>query len=270
MISPCVRDAVEPITAVTYDWLAAEVASSSDPANVNAILNDYSAAIQGLEGGFKHPNNFTWNKHDGHMGRLEQDYDEFIGSSPEKAEFNKLAARIVFYSFMEISGRFRNQCYAEAKDSEDYLKKRRKAVGVSISNMVRNRLTDLIPMGGDFTDARISAEGLKPKVLHVIGRSDDAIERFCGWFAEDKDSRSPDYHPGQEMICEQYRWLNLAIDSLILITKCKDGRLPEVPFMEPRSISEQSGQLWHPFREPIDWAKVMATNPPPFQRKSFA
>lgn len=258
MISHQVRGAGEQISAVIYDWLTAEFVSSSDPADVNAPLDNYQAAREGLAGGFDHKTNFTWGKHNGHMARLDIDFEALASAEPKDAGFDKFAAKLVFDALMEISGTYRNQCYAEAESQEDYMERRRQIIGISIGETVRNRLIDLVPMDGGFAEARISIGTIGKEKDETIDAGTRSIKELVRIMTDQEDPA----RGAQEMFKAQYVWLKLAVDSLILITKCKDGELAGVPFLEPRSIGEQSGKVWYPFREPLNWAEVMAANPP--------
>jgi hypothetical protein len=60
------------------------------------------------------------------------------------------------------------------------------------------------------------------------------------------------------MMDAQRLWLDLTVDSIVLTAKLKSGDLGAVPFWEPISIGEQTGSLYYPLREPVDWASVMA------------
>lgn len=257
MISPQVRGAVEPISGAIYDWLAAEVASSSDPNDVNTILDDYETAIEGLKGGFDAEKNFTWKKHRGHMDRLPIDFENLASTPPEDSAFDWFAGKVIFDGLMEISGTFRNQCYVEGISPEDYMERRQKIVSISVGNTVGHRLIDLVPMDGGFDDARISLEGMSKRLEDVIDVGSGVIKNLINIMTLGEDTTSA----AAEMVAGQYEWLKFTVDSLILVTKLKHGKLATVPFLEPRSISEQSGKLWYPLAEPIDWAAIMSTNP---------
>jgi hypothetical protein len=192
MISPQIKEFVNPVSDVIYDWLAAEVASSSDPTDVNAPLDDYKKAVEGLEGGFDHKSNVTWKKHSGHSDRLIADFNNLASSSPQEKYFDKFAAKLEFDDLIEVSGTYRNQCYAEASSQEDYLRRRRQVIGISIKNVVKNCLTDLIPMNGDFTDARISIEGLAKRKDETIQAGDRVIENLINIMSKTKERRTED------------------------------------------------------------------------------
>lgn len=254
MISSRVRDSAEPITSVIYDWLAAEIETSGTPGDVNAVLDEYDLAVGSLA---RHSGSFTEGKHGGHMDRLRSDIGNLALFVPEDEDFDGFAVKLPFDALMEVSGSYRNQCYADAVSQEDYLEKRRGVIGISIGNTVRNRLTDLVPMYGGFADARISLESLSKQADETISLADDAIRNFADKMAEPADRKAA----SREMATAQYAWLRLVMDSIILIAKIRDGDLAKVPFWEPRSISEQSGELWYPLREPVNWTEVMAAYP---------
>jgi hypothetical protein len=258
MISPNLREPAEKISSVIYDWLSAEVASSSQPDDVNSVLDDYDKAIEGLEGGFEHKYNFTWNKHSGHMDRLTADYNNLASVTPEDQIFNQLSAKFIFDGLMEVSGGYRNQCYAEAESQEDYTERRQNVIGVNIANIVKNCLNDLIPYGAGLSEARISIEGLEAKKDAAIKTGSTAIKKLVSIMTLKEDAE----RGAHEMINAQYSWLKLSVDSLVLVAKCKEGNLAKIPFLEPRSIGEQSGKIWYPFQTPLDWMDVMSANPP--------
>jgi len=258
MISPNLREPAEKISSVIYDWLAAEVASSSQPDDVNSVLDDYDKAIEGLKGGFEHKYNFTWKKHSGHMDRLTADYNNLASITPEDKVFDHFAAKLIFDGLMEVSGCFRNQCYAEAKSQEDYIERRQNVIGISVENTVKYRLNDLIHYTDGLSDARISIEGLEKRKDDAIEIGSTSIKKLVSIMTLKEDPE----RGAHEMVGAQYSWLKLSVDSLVLVAKCKGGELAKVPFLEPRSIGEQSGKIWYPFQEPLNWAEVMAANPP--------
>jgi hypothetical protein len=75
-----------------------------------------------------------------------------------------------------------------------------------------------------------------------------------------QDLGQPGSRSAQEMMDAQRQWLDFTIDSIVLAAKLKRGDLGAVPFWEPISITEQTGSLYYPLREPIGWAEVMGTN----------
>ncbi len=262
MISGKLQPSSEAISEAVYDWLEAEVATSSNPEDVNAVLNDYTSAIAGLHGGFEHPKNFTWNKAQSHISRLNSDFEIFADTLPNDKYYDKIAAKIIFDGLMQVSGSYRNQCYVEARDAEDYIERRQKAIGLNIANTVRNRLIDLVPQSGDFSSAKISVESLGERVKQVSQLGETAVKRLCSRAALGYDFGTPGSRSAQEMISAQYNWLNFALDSLILVAKYKDGDIAAVPFLEPISITEQSGSLYYPLAAPVNWAEVLAADKP--------
>lgn len=258
MLSEELRQPSEAISTAIYDWLAAEVETSSQSGDVNEVLNDYSRARAGLRGGFDHKDNFPWQKVQAHANRLALDMEAFATTPPSDNYFDKIASKIVFDGLMEVSGTYRIQCYFQATDPENYLERRRQVVGIDIGMSAVDRLVALVPSNGDFSASKITPESLAARSKEVAELGITAVKRVCSRAALEYDLGVPHSRSVEEMASAQYHWLNFSLDALLLIAKQKDGDLAAVPFLEPRSITEQSGQLHYPLAAPVNWAELLA------------
>jgi hypothetical protein len=256
------EDAAANISSVVYDWLEAEVRTSSKPADVNAVLDDYTKAIAGLRGGFDHPYNFVWNKLNSHISRLEGWVSDLgTETSPKDIDFDKFAVKVTFGGLMQVSGSYRGQCYVEARGVEDYLERRARVINVNLTEVVMNTLTRRLPENGQFAEASIDLEELDHRRETVSNLGERAVKVMCNRVVMGQDLGQPGSRSAQEMMDAQRLWLDLTVDSIVLTAKLKSGDLGAVPFWEPISIGEQTGSLYYPLREPVDWAEVMSTNP---------
>lgn len=268
-------ETAETIAVVLTDWLRAEVESSSEADDVNSYLNDYEAAMRGLRGGPEHPENWAQIKTRSHTLRLSADIPAFCEMAPDDPDFDIAGAKVGFDALMQVSGAYRNYCYVCARDGLDYMVRRRQAAGGSVPHAVRMRIEELVPLDSDLEGARISQEQLRRTADKVMNLGSAAIERLCEIMAVDEEETTPEqtilgrshqtHEAAQLMIGAQANWLNLAIDSVLLIAKLRAGKLETVPFMLPTSIRNQPQpfQLKYPFRDKIDWAKVLAETPKP-------
>jgi len=253
------EDTAANISTVIYDWLEAEVETSSRSDDVNIVLDDYNKAIQGLRGGFDHPLNFPWHKFNSHTDQLSGWLKNLRNEvTPDDKDFDKFAVKVIFRGLMQVSGSYRCQCYVEARGPEDYLERRKRVTGINMTEVVMGNLSKRLPESGQFEDATIDLEALERRRSAVTELGERAVKVMCNRVLMGQDLGQPGSRSAQEMMEAQKQWLDLTVDSIILAAKLKEGDLGAVPFWEPISISEQSGSLYYPFREPVNWAEVIA------------
>ncbi|MGH7157168.1 MAG: hypothetical protein ACREGG_03610 [Candidatus Saccharimonadales bacterium] len=252
------EDTTANISTSIYDWLETEVMTSSRQGDVNEVLNDYTQAIQGLRGGFDHPKNFAWNKLNSHISRLEGWLRDYSEVSPEDKDFDTFASRITFGGLMQISGSYRDQCYIEAKSAEEYLERRQRVTGINLTNAIRNRLSDRLGDSVDFANVQIDIEELSRSFRKVSDLGTRAVKAMCSRAVIGYDFGQPDSRSAREMMVAQSHWLDYTVDSILVTAKLKQGDLGAVPFWEPISITEQSGSIYYPLRNPVNWPEVMA------------
>lgn len=247
------------LTRAFSDWLDGEVISSGE--GVNAVLNNYDLATEGIRGGAEHPNNFAAQKSAGHLNRLPIWWTGFAETPLDDKDYDYVTARIGFAALMEVSGGWRIQCYLKSKTATEYLRRRNaKPAGIPIQKAVTDRLWQLLPDSGNFAEADLSFRDLHEQTKKVANLSELAIKTMCHEaqdFAQQTRVRYKNV-PIQQMLGNQYNWLTLAVDSVVLAAKDRGGDLAAVPFLEPRSISEESGKTHYPLAAPVNWAEVLA------------
>lgn len=229
-------DAGEAISNAFYNWLDYEVASSSMDKNI--YLDEYDEAIAGLKGGLDHPTNYTWPKLQSHLNRLPIWFEGFRLTNPEDDEFDYQAARLTFAGLMQISGSYRNQCYVQSKDQDDYLNRRTAAIGFNIYRFVDQRIRYRLPYySDDLAETNIGIEDLNEQMKAVSKAGEFAVKRLCKRVEMGYDLQAEDSISALYMEAAQRMWLKFATDSVLLAAKIRDGDLAGVPFLEPKSIS---------------------------------
>jgi hypothetical protein len=247
-----VSSVAKEVSGVYLNWLRAEVASSH--VERNKILDEYDDAVEGLRGGWEHPKNFTARKAESHTDRLAPWYEAFSLVPDDDYQ----ASRIIFAGLMQLSGNYRNQCYVEATDSEDYLNRRSLGVGIDLAQSAKERMRIYLPESAEFDKTQLSIESLDARRQEVerIGMSSvrTIVSRVKGGY----DLGLPDSTSVREAKIAQYTWAGFTTDALTLVAKLRGGSLEAVPFLEPRSITDQSGTIYYPFHEPVDWTEALA------------
>ena len=241
----------EVVTEVYMDWLRAEVESSH--VERNKILDDYDDAIEGLKGGWDHPKNFSARKVEGHIDRLGPWFEAFTMAEDDDYQ----AARIIFAGLMQVSGSYRNQSYVEAQNSSDYLAMRQNVIGINLENAVSTRLRTFLPSTANFSSARITLEDLNRRRQEAEAIGLRAVKAMCVRVVLGLDLHKKDSRAAREAQNAQYNWATFTTDALTYVAK-KRGSIADVPFLEPRSITDQSGTIRYPFKETINWTEVLA------------
>lgn len=240
------------ISSTFYDWLKAEVDSSG--IERNKILDNYDGAVEGLRGGWNHPKNFIARKVESHLARLPLWFEAFSLDPSDDYQ----AARLVLAGLMQVSGSYRSQCYVEAQSKEDYLHRRKKAVGYEISQTIHEHLRTHLPSTGNFAKADISLDSLNEDRIEVERVGLQAVRALCARTQYGYDLGQEGSRSAREMLDAQHHWLNFATGCLTLVAKERDGNLAAVPFLEPRSITDQSGKLYYALASPVDWEQALA------------
>jgi|SRR3989344_1795495 len=216
-------------------WLQDEIRSSSDPTNRNRYLNDFETAIRGLKGGWDHPDNYSAIKLRSHLDRLPFWFESFTQDPAN----DFLSARIVFAALMQVSGSYRNQCYLQAQDAEDYIKKRlSKPIGTNLDHLIERRISQLLPVSREFAEAGITIDSLDVQREAVSRIGESAVKRMCSRTKIGYDFGQQDSTSVREMIVAQSNWATFAIDAVTLAAKIRGGKLVAVPFLEAKSISD--------------------------------
>ena len=227
------------IAEVLDGWLNAEVRSSGVD---NTYLDDYKTAIEGLKGGYGHPKNFTAGKHESHVHiRLPQAWETFVMTlEPDTPEESRdyQSAWLLFTPLMQVSGTYRNQCYMEASNANDYLTRRMsRPTALDMRQVVSDRLRVWLPEPDNFADATITTEVLGRQLKLVSEAGSKAVKIVCARAAMKYDFGSEHSRSALAMIGAQSEWASFATDCVVLAAKIRNGELAKVPFLEPKSIS---------------------------------
>ena len=244
--------AAEKVTEVIESWLVAEVKSSST--GVNEYLNDFDEMVRRLQLGYNNDNNWAAEKCKSHSSRLPKWWQAY----EDDPSNDFAAARIGFGGLMQISGAYRDQCYIRAQNYTDYLAKRESAVSIDVEEVVARQLRTHLPKSGDFRTANIDLHLLETNMERTITLGEAAVKYLCDMALFGYDIGYDNSPSASEMDHAQAIWLAFVTDSIALAAKQRGGELAAVPFLEPISITNQSGSTHYPLREPVDWPAVLA------------
>ena len=228
------------IAGVFDNWLHDEVRSSHT--EVNSYLDEYDTAIKGLKGGWANPQNFTARKHESHVHiRLPQAWKTYNMTLQPDTPHNQReyqSAWLMFTPLMQISGTYRNQCYMEATDAEDYLRRRMsRPSALDMRKTVDDRLRIWLPEENNFKEAKINLEDLGRELQVASELGTRAVKRVCARAAIGYDFGQEGSRSAHEMIEAQHAWASFATDCVVFAAKLRGGKLETVPFLEPKSIS---------------------------------
>jgi hypothetical protein len=255
-------ETAQTIADMTLDWLKAEVDVSSREYDRNQPLNELKNARASLYLGYDNPSNSIANKSQGHLTRLRTSWWEGYTMSLDPDFDNHYqrdfqAAKLIFAGLMEVSGTYRDQCYVQARSQEDYQQLRNGAIGIDINQVVLERVERRLPADGDLGMSLLELSDLdfSREVSMDIGGL--AVKMFC-----DRAERRLDFNKRRSesvrlMKIAQKHWLNFVVDGVLYTAKRHDGVLAAVPFLEPISITDQSGKLYYPLAEPVNWQKEL-------------
>lgn len=248
-----IKKSSETISKAIYDWLAAEVESSGTSRNM--YLDDFESARTGLLDGWDHPNNTPARKTESHLDRLPLWWEAYSFDPLDDYQ----SAKITFAGLMLVSGNYRAQCYIEAVDGQDYITKRSKVIGIDAQQVVTHRLMDILPKNGSFKNADVSLENLDKERQYVAKFGEAATRAMCMRTRLGYDLGIPDSSSARRMMDTQHEWLRFSVDNIALAAKFREGELEAVPFLEPISITDQSGET-HLALDPTfnGWSNVLA------------
>jgi hypothetical protein len=227
------------ISNAFYGWLSAEVKSSGID---NTYLDDYTEARRRLALGYNTDENWSAEKQESHLNRLEKIWwPPFV----EQPQDDEQSANIEFSSLMFVSGAYRIQCYVQSQTPEEYDARRGKAIGINMRQVVVEHLANILPPSGNFSHANIvlqsrntgetTLEDRKQAIVSEIGET--TVKNVCERLYSGKDLGLQDSPSVQEMLKAQKGWIEFATDSVALAAKMRRGELAAVPFLEPKSTS---------------------------------
>lgn len=261
-MNPIHKKQAEDIAVGIYQWLNAEVQSSSQ--GTNSYLNDFDEIRKLMILGYEHPQNITSKKNESHMDRLPVWWQGFEMLSPGEEGYDYQAARITFAGLVFISGAYRHQSYLQAVNAEDYLKKRSLVLGVNPTKPVADAFAAVVPETSGLEQANVNLESLtelKDKVARIgdmaikntyhrleygytTGRSDlDGINAIVEEYQELGKSDSASV---KELVAAQRNWLYFLATKIIFDAKVRGGELKAVPFLDATSISKDP-KVYYPF-----------------------
>ncbi len=248
--------AVETVAAGIEYWLMKEVGSSV--VGRNKVLDDFQDWHHSLLLDYDDPGNVNARKNKNHYSQLinwtnglVEYYDDF---RPDQIDY--ALARQMFRAQMYLSGLFRVSCFMKATDQEDYYQRRLEITRSSIDvdpkiEISRSlyRLYDYIPdeaaiFPPALTLPELTSRTLKlndeqqayVRELHISGRNDIGQE----------ESSTLDAIANMEN-----KWIGHLVDYISFIASERGGQLSAVPFLEPKSISEDP-QPYYPFAPTSD------------------
>jgi len=239
-----VREAGQVVSTAFGNWLRAEIISSG--VERNQELDRYDKMVAGLKLGYEDEKNLSVQKHRSHVfNRMPVWWEAFITTPPNHPKYDEMAAQIGFNALMQVSGTWRMQCYEQAADAEDYLRRRQsQPMGFDPTAAVTDRLATHLSAGtwedtADFQKENnyIDINKLDHRRQRAIRVGDRAVRTICERVAVDLgQERSKSV---REMLDAQYNWITLTADYVTLLAKVKDGDLMAVPLLEPKSISAE-------------------------------
>jgi|SRR3989344_3783001 len=254
-MSAGIRDSAEKISQSFYDWLKAEVVTSGE--SRNRYLDNFDEVRRRMALPYDDDDNWNSQKDKSHQQRLPGWLQTYELSSAGDSEAEFCSARVLFAPLMSISGAYRSECYLKAQDQEEYIKLRSQAIGVDLEQTAFYHLRENMP-DGNFSKAELSIEALKNRFYQTYSKGEARIREMndgllIGYGIGESNSKSV-----QEMHRTQYDHTRLAIDCLIMAAKLRKGDVKAAPFLEPVSISDQSGKTHYPLKSPVNWAEVLA------------
>jgi|GEM_PF-5312164 len=242
--SPEVSQISDALTA----WFDGEIKSSM--ASRNAILDNFATWHQWLKMPLTNPSNGNYRRPSGHTDRLRVFTDQGFVRRPWD---DQVFARQIFCAQMFVSGLFRNECMLLSSNQEEYLKRRggTNPVGISIAQVVGNRLRQLKDAGKNpafqLTTKPTITFGDLAERTHFMNNRMPRVLQLLHTYGADEVSR--EQSPTVTMLREtQKDWISLATDYILYAAQTREGGLADVPFWEPKSISEDP-QIYYPFRE---------------------
>jgi len=238
-------DISEQVSNTLNQWLTEEIVNSDE--GRNAFLSDYQDRRNDLFKPFNDTSNFQAQKAKSHYNRLIQWVSPYKESDFRTNDW--FAARLTFACLMNISGSYRKQCFFEAADESDYLKRRyEQPVGIDTGEVVAGELDpDKLHT--------ISAMGEDERLDYIIERSlrtnDESLDLhnlIHTWAAAHQKPEgslaSAEDEPVIAMKEAQKLWTGLAAAHIVVAASFRDEDYARVPFLEPRSITDVAGVIY--------------------------
>lgn len=220
-------------------WLKKEVGSSA--VGRNQYLDDFEEFRSSLSLLYNNHNNSNAEKNRSHYNRLAQWTDGltryYEGFDSEQRDY--ALARQIFCAQMYLSGLFRAQCLMQASDQEDYYHRRLDGsfIGIDLEDTISARLDQspaITPRLDEIAERTLMLNDKQQtyvEQLHLTGRDDAGRQT------------SPTVNT---VLALQKEWVDLVVDYAVFAANERGGKLSAVPFLEPKSISDDP-QVYYPF-----------------------
>jgi hypothetical protein len=234
----------EVIASELEGWLKREVDNSVT--GRNKYLDDFSDFRNSLVLPYGDRSNTNAAKNRSHYDRtvnwtngLLDFYEDF---NPDQKDY--AISRQIFCAQMSLSGLFRIQCLMQAADQDDYYRRRTggSGVGIDLEKTVADRLKQL-----QSVEHAMSLDDIAARTLEINDQQQAYVEELheTGQRYAGQDS-SPAIDSG---LVSQNRWAGLIVDYIVFASHRDDGDLASVPFLEPKSISDNP-EVYYPFANP--------------------
>jgi hypothetical protein len=263
----------ELIAQVLDDWLKAEVVTSGESRNKYLDAADgitesnperaqkkFDTMRQELFLPYFDDRNWNAQKDKSHQQQRVPTWVDFfeLTHTEKDPKEDFFAAQAMFAPLMTTSGAYRVQCYLESDTPGSYIDLRSKGIGVDIECAVSSRLNERLAVI-NFSAAEISFAGLRQSYLDAYSAITRHIKRINERTAEGMNKKKATAETISDMKISQVDHIQLVTDCVIMAAKLRKGELEAVPFLEPVSISDQSGKTHYPLREPVNWLEVLAS-----------
>jgi hypothetical protein len=251
----------EQIAQALDNWLKAEVVISGESRNsyLDASDQDRQVAEQtfaDMRARFALPYDVdrNWNaaKDKSHQGR----WPGWLQGYTVEPKNEIATAQIGFAPLMSISGAYRSQCYIQASDQSDYLARRVNGIGIDIEAEVNAQLSEVL-YRGNFKGSKISFDGLTRLFDYTYAQGEIGIRAMIARLQRGYDLGEEDSRSVESMKSTQRRQVQLATYCIALAAKNRGGNLEAVPFLEPISISDQSGEPHYPLGQEVHWLRML-------------
>lgn len=206
------------------------------PSGANTYHNDIEHFFPGLDQPFG-PGNPVSAKVFSHYNRLNTFTEAYLQDPTNDFQ----TARVVFNALTQLSTARSSQQWVRSEGSQDKYNEimtKRHPLGIVIGRNVLKRIVHL-------QNQPTTTESVFEQTKQAFELSLDRLKLFIQLGKK---------HPGDAALlarANQSAWLNVVVDHIDLFAK-ERGSLEQVPFLEPRSISEQNASNVHyPFKSDI-------------------
>jgi hypothetical protein len=230
----------EAIARAIHYWLAEEIQSSGS--SKNAVLDNFYTARKSFMLRADDQGNKNIGKNDGHYNRLKLWTSQFEENSTD----DYLTARQLFCAQMYLSGMFRLECFVVSNDEAEYRFRRfgGQVLGVDLRKSIAGRFSESntveLSRLADATNAANDQTYFTLRTLHDRNRRSDTLFNYVRFL----NTRGDWF---KELSSLQNTWLDLSVDYISYAAQARGKDLSKVPFLEPKSISENP-QIYYPFK----------------------